>query len=113
MLIATAAASFIAFLLLLVENDRRFSTPHPAKNYYIDDFPRPLLGLYNSLLYLFSKKGPIFPVSDFPHHELLEKNWKTIQEEMLHAYASVRIPCFHEIDPAQNRISDEKWKTLV
>ena len=76
-------------------------------------FPRLFLRTYNTLIFLFSPQKPFFPLSVFPHHKLLEDNFEKIKQEMLAVYNRLPIPTFHEVDPLQKFISDEKWKVFI
>ena len=103
----------VAVPVLMIEFDRRFSCGCSARNYYVDDFPRMFLGIYNTLLHLISDARPILPLSCFPHHHLLQGNWERIKEEMLWVYRNASIPALHEVVPTQSRISDKRWKVFI
>lgn len=103
----------LALLVVAAEFDRRFSLVYSARDYYITDFPRAILGIYNSLIYLFSDKRPFLPLSYFPHHRLLEESYEKIRDEALRVYRGFELPAFHEVEPSQSRISDPRWKVFV
>jgi aspartyl/asparaginyl beta-hydroxylase (cupin superfamily) len=111
-----AIAFGFALLVLLAaaaEFDRRFSYRYPAFDYYLREFPRFLLGIYNTILYLVSDRRPILPLEYFPRHDLLARNYRKIRDEVIALSRRAELPRFHDVDPLQSRISDDRWRVLV
>jgi beta-hydroxylase len=115
--VALAVGFLIALILVLAEIERRsfvFPAHQPASDFYAH-LGRPLLGFFNSWIKLTHPQRPFHLLSDFPNAELFEKNADAIAAEARAIYSELgdRLFRFHELDEAQRKISNEKWKTFV
>ena len=108
-------------LFILCESDRNFNgnIRYPMYFYYIQIFPMPIVGLYNTLIRLTNPHHThIFNVNDFNSNTLLQSNWKIIQKEALNIYSKKDkllnmkdigiMGSFDEIDKETG-----KWKVFV
>ena len=80
---------FIIILIYIVELDRNFNgMSFPTKKfYYIDAFPLPILGLYNTFIRTTNPSHThVFNPEIFQSTRVLEANWKSIQNESLKIY---------------------------
>ncbi len=70
--------------------------------------------LYNLILKLFIHNPPFLKTNFVKKTEILEKNYKTINKELLKILKNKgNIPSFQEVDEGQKRLSpDKKWKTF-
>jgi hypothetical protein len=108
--------AFIVVLIILLEYDRRRSITYGAYGYYIEDFPLPLVGLYNNFLRLFTWKHPaiMYDVDTwFPEHKVLQNNYQIIAKEALNIYNNYQLPNFHEVSDTFRDISKGKWKVFI
>lgn len=81
---------------------------------------RVFLYFWYKLLFRKSNKQPILnsvKYELFPGAFILEQNWRLIQKELFeYIKSNQNIPRFHEMDPAQKKISFDKgpgWRTLL
>ncbi len=73
----------IILLFFTTEYDRNFSgnERNPMYFYYIQVFPLPVLGLYNTFIRLTNPHHThIFNVKDFDSNQILQSNWKIIKK---------------------------------
>ena len=87
--VITCIVVFI-ILFLLFEMDRNFNGNSGCTMffYYIQVFPLPLVGLYNTLIRLTHPEHKhVFQVNSFPDHAILKTDWKSIQSEALELYS--------------------------
>lgn len=77
--------------------------------------PIPVLELHRKIVERFSSDADthFFDTSKFPWVAEIEANWKTIRRDLDVALAErEKIPQFSEVSSRQQRIADERWKTL-
>lgn len=106
-----------------MEDDRKFNigntdeNAYPVKDYYIDKFPLPLLGFYNSVIRATHPHHiHHFDVGQFESAKILQQNYELIKNEALQIYNKKNVmnmkdignSFFDDIDEAPN-----KWKIYV
>ena len=105
----------------MIELDRNFDgkIENPAYFYYIQVFPLPLVGLYNTFIRTFNPHHThIFNPEIFTSHHIIKNNWKIIQNEALHIYSKKdKLRNMNDIGVMNNfeGIDKEKgmWKVFV
>jgi beta-hydroxylase len=74
----------IIILIIMMEIDRNYSFIWPVKDYYIQDFPLPIAGIYNTTIRTFNPSHKHkFNAYDFNSHNIIKSNFKDIQREAL------------------------------
>lgn len=109
-------------VIMMIEDDRNFNVKeekfaYTIYDYYIDKFPMPLLGLYNTTIRAFHPSHThYFDTNLFESTKILEENYKIIQKEALDIYKmnntlnmkDIGDTFFDSIDEVPN-----KWKVYV
>jgi len=74
----------VSIIFILIEIDRNHSYIWLAKDYYVRDFPLPILGIYNTIVRTFNPSHKHkFNSYDFNSHNIIKSNFKDIQKEAL------------------------------
>lgn len=80
----------VVIFIIFMESDRVFNSKdnnYDIKYYYWDEFPLPLLGLYNSIIRITNPSHThYFNVNEFKTDRILKNNYKLIKDEALHLY---------------------------
>ena len=82
----------IIIIIMMMEEDRNFSDyekkyAHNFNNYYFNQFPMPILGLYNTIIRAFHPShGHNFDTVSFESAKILEDNYEIIKKEALEVY---------------------------
>lgn len=109
----------LIYYLVMTEIDRHFSFKYPINDYYSSQMGFGALGFLNThirAISWFDKKQRgkhILPLEYFPERDELIKYFDVMREEILNVYNTMELKSFHEVHPVFNRISSDKWKTVV
>jgi len=108
----------LVILIILSEYDRTFSTPYEFKYYYWDNFPIPLLGIYNSIIRITNPSHTHnFNVNDFKTDFILKNNYKSIKDEALYLYKNknklLNMRDLSFMDFGYIDIQENSWKVYV
>jgi len=98
----------LCILLLIFEYDRWFGGRHyPIYQYYIRDFPLPIIGLYNTIIRITNPSHTHkFDPNNFNSLKLIENSWKDIQKESMYVYSIKDTVNVEDI-------TNEHWKVFV